>query len=60
MTRKVQKETDIVFYIRRYNPEVNAKPYWQEFKVHIEPGMTVLDGLHLIKVNDQKNLQVAF
>ena len=60
MTKKVQKETDIAFYIRRYNPEVNTKPYWQEFKVHIEPGMTVLDGLHLIKETQDASLSLRY
>ena len=44
-----QKACDVIFHIRRYNPEKDSKPYMQQFSVHVEPGMTVLDGLHQIK-----------
>ncbi len=35
--------------IQRFNPEVDKKPYLQEFKIQLEQGMTVLDALHKIK-----------
>ncbi len=44
-----QKSCDVVFHIRRFNPEKDKKPYWQKYTVHVDPGMTVLDGLHQIK-----------
>ena len=49
MEAKEQKGRDIIFKIRRYNPDSGDPPYRQEFTVHVEPGMTVLDGLHAIK-----------
>jgi succinate dehydrogenase / fumarate reductase, iron-sulfur subunit len=44
-----QKQHDVVFHVRRFNPEKDRKPHWQKFTVHVTPGMTVLDGLHQIK-----------
>jgi succinate dehydrogenase / fumarate reductase iron-sulfur subunit len=60
MTEKNQKEKTIIFYIRRYNPEVDGKPYWQEFNVAVEPGMTVLDGLHQIKQTQDATLSLRY
>ncbi len=60
MTKKLQKETDITFHLRRYNPDVDNKPHWQKFKVHVEPGMTVLDGLHQIKETQDPTLAVRY
>ncbi|MBN1356689.1 succinate dehydrogenase iron-sulfur subunit [bacterium] len=44
-----RKSCEVVFHVRRFNPETDEKPYWQQFTVKVEPGMTVLDGLHQIK-----------
>lgn len=60
MAKKTQKETDVVFYIRRYNPDVDTKPHWQKFNVHVEPGMTVLDGLHLIRETQDASLSLRY
>lgn len=60
MTRKPQKETDITFYIRRYNPDVDDKPHWQKFNVRVEPGMTVLDGLHMIRETQDATLSLRY
>ncbi len=35
--------------IQRFNPEVDKKPYWKEYKVEAEPNAQVLDVLHDIK-----------
>lgn len=35
--------------IRRFNPEKEAKPYWAEYDVELEPTDRVLDALHLVK-----------
>jgi len=39
----------VTFRIQRFNPEKDAQPYFQEFKLDLVPGMTILDGLHEIK-----------
>jgi len=41
--------TNVRFAIRRYDPERDERPYWQEFPVRVHPGMTVLEGLHQIR-----------
>ncbi len=35
--------------IRRYNPDVDKKPYWAEYEVEVEPTDRVIDALHQIK-----------
>ncbi|MEJ2183651.1 MAG: succinate dehydrogenase iron-sulfur subunit [Nitrospirota bacterium] len=40
---------DYVFRIRRFDPEGEAVPRWQEYALSMEPGERVLDGLLRIK-----------
>jgi succinate dehydrogenase / fumarate reductase iron-sulfur subunit len=35
--------------IQRFNPDVDKKPYLQDFQVELTPGKTILDTLHEIK-----------
>jgi succinate dehydrogenase / fumarate reductase iron-sulfur subunit len=35
--------------IKRYDPETDTRPRWQEFEVEMSPGDRVLDALHLVK-----------
>ena len=35
--------------IKRFNPEIDAKPHWGEFDVEVEPTDRVLDALHQVK-----------
>ena len=35
--------------IKRYNPEKQPAPYYEEFEVDFKPGSTLLDGLNQIK-----------
>ncbi len=42
---------NVIFRIRRYDPESGAPPHFQEFTVPTKRGMTVLDGLLYIKEN---------
>jgi len=39
----------ITLRIQRYNPEVDAKPYWREYTVDAEPTDRLLDALHKVK-----------
>ena len=55
-----QVEKDIVFYIKRYDPNKDAKPYWKEYTIHVRPGMTILEGLHFIKENLDPHLAFRF
>jgi len=51
---------DILYIVRRYNPVADTAPHNQEFTVHVEPGMTVLDGLHQIKSEQDPTLAWRF
>ena len=35
--------------IKRYNPETDKKPHWEEYKVEADPTDRVLDSLHTVK-----------
>jgi len=39
----------VTIRIQRFNPDVDKKPYWQEFTVKATQGKTILDALHEIK-----------
>jgi succinate dehydrogenase / fumarate reductase iron-sulfur subunit len=39
--------------VRRYQPETQEGPYWQEFKVDLDPDLSVLDGL--LQVRDRQD-----
>jgi succinate dehydrogenase / fumarate reductase iron-sulfur subunit len=44
--------------VRRYQPETSEGPYWEEFKVDLEPSLSVLDGLLQAKDRDDGSLSV--
>jgi len=50
----------IIFYIRRFDPERDESPWFQQFTVKVEKGMTVLDGLHQIKETQDPTLAWRF
>jgi succinate dehydrogenase / fumarate reductase, iron-sulfur subunit len=44
--------TQVTVRIQRFNPDVDKKPYLDEFQVELAPGKTILDALHEIKEKD--------
>lgn len=44
--------------VQRYNPDVDDSPYFQDFEVEYEPGMTVLDAL--LYIQDKYDSGLAF
>jgi succinate dehydrogenase / fumarate reductase iron-sulfur subunit len=40
---------ELTLRIRRYNPEVRADPWWDQFTVEMEPSDRLLDALHEVK-----------
>lgn len=40
---------DLTLRIKRYNPEIDLRPYWQEFNIDVVPTDRVLDVLNEIK-----------
>ncbi|MEY2635078.1 MAG: hypothetical protein RIS75_1018, partial [Actinomycetota bacterium] len=41
--------TDVTFRIRRFNPEVDSEPHWEDYVVSCYPTDRVLDAMHTIK-----------
>jgi len=41
--------TDVTFRIRRFNPEVDTEPHWEDYVVPCFPTDRVLDAMHTIK-----------
>ncbi len=39
----------VVFHVRRYDPATDREPRWENHRVEVTPGMTVLDGLWQVK-----------
>jgi succinate dehydrogenase / fumarate reductase iron-sulfur subunit len=44
--------------VRRYQPESGEAAYWEEFKVDLDPSLSVLDGLLQAKDRDDGSLSV--
>jgi succinate dehydrogenase / fumarate reductase iron-sulfur subunit len=44
--------------VRRYQPESGEGPYWEEFKVELDPSLAVLDGILQAKDRDDGSLTV--
>jgi succinate dehydrogenase / fumarate reductase iron-sulfur subunit len=44
--------------VRRYQPETGGGPYWQEFKVDLDPDLSVLDGLLQVRDREDGSLVV--
>lgn len=50
----------IVFVVERYDPQ-RERPRWQQrYTLEVEPGMTVLDGLHALKETQDPTLCYRF
>ena len=51
---------EVIFHIRRYDPESDLDPAWKEYRVPVTSGMTILDGLHYIKEHLDSSLAWRF
>jgi len=49
-------QTEIVFRIRRFDPATDGAPHWEDYRLPNTPGMTVLEGLKLIKESHSPTL----
>jgi succinate dehydrogenase / fumarate reductase iron-sulfur subunit len=49
---------DYTIKVRRFQPEGGEGPYWEEFKVDLDPSLSVLDGLLQAKDRDDGSLAV--
>lgn len=46
----------ITFRVRRYDPDKDTAPRWEEHKLNVHDGMTVLEALHEIKAEQAPTL----
>ena len=60
MEKDTPPKCNIIFYIRRFDPEHDEAPWLQQFTVQVERGMTILDGLHQIKETQDSSLAWRF
>ena len=60
MDKENQQKCDIFFHIRRFDPERDENPHWEQYTIKVEPGVTILDGLHQIKQNQDSTLSWRF
>ena len=55
-----KKVKEIIFKIRKYDPGKDKEPHWENYKVPVHKGMTVLDGLHEIKSGIDSTLGMRY
>jgi len=55
-----EKTYNIIFYVRRFDPEKDSSPRQEQYTIPVERGMTVLDGLHYIKQTQDASLGFRF
>ncbi len=60
MNKDRERTYNIKYHIRRFDPEKDSAPHWQKFNIKVKPGMTVLEGLHLIKETQDNSLSWRF
>ncbi|MBK9924664.1 MAG: succinate dehydrogenase iron-sulfur subunit [Anaerolineales bacterium] len=46
----------ITFRVRRFDPDKESAPHWDEYKIHVHDGMTVLEALHELKAKQEPTL----
>jgi len=54
------EKKDIYFKIFRYNPEVDQESYFDEFKISVEKGITILRAMNYIKDHVDPKLSYRF
>lgn len=52
------QSAEIRFTIRRFQPDRDKHPHWQEFSVRVHPGMTVLEAL--IQIRDEHDATLSW
>ena len=60
MEKETDKKYNLAVYIRRFDPEKDAAPRQQQYALQVERGMTVLDGLHMLKQTQDPTLGFRF
>ena len=56
MTDKLTTPRAITFRLRRFDPDTDIVPHWDEYRLHVHDGMTVLEALHQLKAEQTPTL----
>jgi succinate dehydrogenase / fumarate reductase, iron-sulfur subunit len=56
MADKKTTPREITFRVRRFDPDKESAPHWDEYKLHVHDGMTVLEALHELKATQEPTL----
>jgi hypothetical protein len=56
MTDNTNTPREITFRVRRFDPDTDTIPHWDEFRIHVHDGMTVLEALHKLKAEQTPTL----
>ena len=56
MADKTITPREITFRVRRYDPDKDTVPHWDEYRLHVHDGMTVLEALHQLKATLEPTL----
>ena len=60
MEKETQKQYSVTVYVRRFDPDRDRAPRQQQYTIQVEKGLTVLDGLNLIKQTQDPTLGFRF
>ena len=52
--------SEVIFRVRRFDPEHDPHPHYEEYRIAVKPGTTVLDGLWRIKETQSPTLSWRF
>ena len=56
MADKTMTPREITFRVRRFDPETESVPHWDEYRLNVTEGMTVLEALHALKATQEPTL----
>ena len=56
MANKNTTPREITFRLRRFDPDNESAPHWDEYRMRVEDGMTVLEALHELKAKQEPTL----
>jgi len=56
MSQKNTTPREITFRVRRFDPDSDAVPFWEEYRLNVTDGMTVLEALHELKAHQAPTL----
>jgi succinate dehydrogenase / fumarate reductase, iron-sulfur subunit len=56
MASKNTTPREITFRVQRFDPDTDTAPFWEEYRLHITEGMTVLEVLHELKAQQAPTL----